>query len=471
MAKLFVTLHRQKQLFNFIFHFMRKKFFGLPLVCLILALACHSCKDGALSPVMSDDIGNPQRIERPHSSFAMIEEMHGRTARFAFESAIRAFKELYYDKYQGFVNEDFGFSMEFYTQELLRNISLDYNVPGNDTLLYLVNFSNNNGFALVDDHLRVLAVNDNCNFHLSDFNCDMSEERFNNNPAKWLIAGLINVSAYCENVYPTDPPQFAIYDDYDSIHFNINDYDTIGPFVKMELSQGSPYNSYCYDQFGNHAYAGCAAIAVTGLFSGNVRPDFNDGVDGDGYSWLQIINDWYLNHNSPIYGLVLNSVSDVLFKRIAKIGEGLQTHYGIFSSYTFDRNIQDYISQFYDNVEFRDSNYPLYNYRDYFENRKSLLASGVVSIGNSTGGHAWLFDGEATHNYEIKAYYHGNSTTIAGSDTLMHCRMGWGGDVDGYYYFGVFRHLPNDIFVDWNELIDPNFPCSSKIQICWYHMP
>lgn len=443
---------------------MRKEIFGLPLVYLILALACHSCKDGALSPVMSDDIGNPQRIERPHSSFAMIEEMHGRTARFAFENAIRAFKELYHDKFQEFVNEDFGFSMEFYTQELLRNISLDYNVPGNDTLFYLVNFSNNNGFALVDDHLRVLAVNDNCNFHLSDFNCDMSEERFNNNPGKWMIAGLVNVSACCNSLYQRDSTTTYMFNEIDSVHFITNVFDTTGPLVKMVLSQHAPYNRYCYTPEGFSAVAGCAPIAVTGFFSALTFPDFR--ID-DGYRWFQIVNDWCQNHNSPTYGLGLNSEGNALFKRIANIGAGVRTQYGVFSSSTQNRHVEEYLRQFYGSCAFGDPCNPSYDYHRFFANRIPLLTIGYMTFDDVTDGHMWVFDGDAVHTYEANVYNHGNHITIEGSDTLIHCRLGWGGAVDGYYHFDIFRPLPNNQIIDQRTLIDPRFPTTYGIKICW----
>lgn len=441
---------------------MRKEIFGLPLVCLILALACHSCKDGALSPVMSDDIGNPQRIERPHSSFAMIEEMHGRTARLAFENAIIAFKELYYDKYQGFVNEDFGFSMEFYTQELLRNISLDYNVPGNDTLFYLVNFSNNNGFALVDDHLRVLAVNDNCNFHLSDFNCDMSEERFNNNPGKWMIAGLINVSAYCNSVIQPYPTTTFMFNEIDSVHFITNDYESTGPFVQMELSQRDPYNRYCFTPEGFTAVAGSAPVAIAGMFSANVFPDFNDD-----YSWHQIIYDWNQNHNSILYGSTFIPVRNALFKRIADIGENTSTQYGVFESNTTQNDIIQYLRQYYGHCEFKRPRISSYDYHEFLANRISLLVTGYMTIDENSFNHYWVFDGDVIHNYEANVYNHGNHITIEGSDTLIHCRLGWGGDVDGYYHFDIFRPLPNNQIIDERTLIDPRFPSTIEVQICW----
>lgn len=447
---------------------MRKNLFGLLMSSLILVMSCNSCKDSMTSSMMSEGGRNSQRISRPLSTFEMVEEMHGGAARLALESAIFGFKNLYPDKYESFVNENFSVSIEFYTQDVLRAIIPGYDVTGNDTLLYIVNFANNNGFALVGGNLSLLAINDNCNIYLSDFVCDITDERFLNNPGKWIIAGLINRDTYYKTIPLTKVPQVLMFNDYDSARVVIDSYDTIGPYVKMELSQNAPYNYDCFTPTGAQAVAGCAPIAIAGLFSANRHLDF---YNADGFWWRTIVADWCQNHNSPNYDPVHNARLYALCKRISNIGGDLGTQYGVTESGTDTINIRRYLFPFYGACIWDKPNQPRfsYDYHDYLSHGVSLLATGNVTTNNSSSeGHAWVFDGEATHEFKSIIYNNGNSITIENADTLVHCRMGWGGSVDGYYYFGIFRPIPNDVLVDFNSLVYPDFPVSpNSINILW----
>lgn len=447
---------------------MRKNLFGLLLSSLILMLSCNSCKDSMTSSMMSDSSRDPQRISRPFSIFEMVEEMHGGAARLALENAVNGFRALYPNKYDAFVHGAFNVSIEFYTHNVFRTLIPDYDVSRNDTLLYIVNFTDNNGFALVDGNLSLLAINDNCNIYLSDFLCDINDERFINNPGKWIIAGLINRHEYCGTLHSTgiSHTQALMFNDYDSTRVITDIYDTIGPHVKMILSQNAPYNHYCFTPTGAQAVAGCAPIALTGLFSANGHLDFQTE---DGYLWEDIVSDWCRNHNSSYYYPDQNEKLKALCKRIHKIGDDLGTEYGVNESGTDTVIIRRYLSRFYGTTTWNKPNQPIfgYDYHYYLSHGVSLLATGDVTTSNSSSGsHAWVFDGEATYNFKSIIYNNGRSITIENADTLVHCRMGWGGSVDGYYKFGIFRPLPDDILIDLNTLIDENFPVKN-IKILW----
>lgn len=128
-----------------------------------------------------------------------------------------------------------------------------------DTLLYVFNFADSAGFALVAADRRsggLLAVTESGNF--------TPGERTGNPGFDLYMSGVENYLDDLLNTPPLDLPsgEEPLLRREKSTHT-----ESVGPLVTVAWGQHYPYNLYCFDPSGSSAPSGCVATAVAQILS------------------------------------------------------------------------------------------------------------------------------------------------------------------------------------------------------------
>ncbi len=425
-------------------------FFAASLLCCLLLAVMPTCKKEAISAIA------PQRI----SSHEYYREMYGAKAQSAIDLASKALTQLYPKKAARLADEEFGISIEFYDINTVNNI-FGSEFDSNDTILYIINFTDNNGFAVVNNELDLLALSDSSNITISDLLTHPTEELFRHNPSKAIVTELINKEgwkeAWCSIAHISGE---LAYMRPDSVVVVWDTIELHGPLVKLKLGQNYPYNAYCppYTNDIWHRYpAGCASIAISGLMS----------VIGDGiyeYSWDDIYNNWvtYFNMNYGITRSMFPDITtdpdalpmDVLSKYIYEVGNELGMTYSALGSTSATNTVVSYLTDhgydanLYDietcvNLPYRIK----YGYTPiYIRGQNSL----------TTVGHAWLLDGVASYKTSKRIYHgqhHYDTECEYRYDDLVHCNFGWDGECDGYYVYKMFDPTSSPIYQEYGDQI------------------
>lgn len=293
-------------------------------------------------------------------------------------------------------------------------------------ILYLVNYDDNKGFALLgaDNRLPyVYAISNEGHLELSDtlINPGLS---FVMSGIRRHITATLNaeqnndaVSSHSATVLVTVQKCSPLYGNSDLV----------------EWHQRSPYNKYCYTSTGQQALVGCTAVATTQIMAYHQWPKKLDGVT---YRWREMIK---------------GANDDAVAKFMAKIGEPqyLDMDYGISASGASVANALKTFSA----LGYTHSGELDYNEDKLIvgllgnKNDLPLTFGPAMSIGyrmkddGSYSGHAWVIDG-----FIKKAIYldttpdddEDNADIFAGYAPLMvHCIWGWNttkSNFNGYYY-------------------------------------
>lgn len=406
------------------------------LCCFLLAVMPSCKKESINSPT------RPMRISFPGEAVAYYGEMYGVETGAALNVACQALHQVFPEKYSGLQNNCFDIDIDFYTFETIQEV-FDYDFEMEDTIMYLFNLTNNNGFVIVNDSLELLAISDTGNLYLSDFTHTMSSEYFYNNPAKSIPTELINREgwreAWCS--YIDAPNTIVAPIPPDSINVEWTYRDINGPYVEMNLGQEFPYNAYCPPDDAsedNKCLAGCVPIAITSLLSANNVPSVIED-----FSWSDIVANWeyYMEHR-PLSSFISNTTYtelNALAKFIHDLGDAMNTQYHVDVSNTNKDMMLAYVhSRWYRNA--RLVNIDACN--DYVENIENHGLTYYIHAGNGiqTMQHAWVLDGTLSCTYAKIEYYRGNPrlTERMVYNDLLHCNFGWEGEYNGYYQKKIF---------------------------------
>lgn len=274
---------------------------------------------------------------------------------------------------------------------------------GIDNLLYIFNFTNNNGFAIVAADNRipdpVLMIADVGNISKDIFKT-ICESSFIYN----LIGDYVVFSIDLPSDDETD------FDDSEGGNGgnNNNPTNNIPPMLQTAMHQGSPYNHFCPAvENDTLAPAGCIPIAMAQIFYYFQYPHVNDHL------------------NIPFSSTFSEDTTDAynLYELIYNIGIQTDVMYDIDGSGTTMAKAKTAMEEYYAYEDV--TKYNLYRENIILdmisEHKPVLIGARNQWIGGS--GHAWVIDG---YMYSSTAGH------------LLHCNMGWGGPGNGYYVSGVF---------------------------------
>lgn len=311
---------------------------------------------------------------------------------------------------------------------------------GVDTLLYIVNFENDGGYALLgaDDRIDdVIALVDEGNMSAEEFlaaacNGTSLTRASDIPPHKELL--FRNILYYCERSIDDVGGGQPIPEPF---YTNWLQGIAIEPLITTNWHQYQPYNKCCPVVEGDNCVAGCVAIALAQIAAYN-KMAHNVGPD----VLHEIPLDW-----DGILARVNSSMADpsAAALLVYAMGREVDMNYGPYSSSS--------------NIKKAARALPWLGYWDVSNTRYNLdiirLMVGerrlpVYMNGNGEHadgrvvGHAWVIDGY--YQYYRIIYNKNLLNTVGGQEyiigqetaDLVHCNFGWGGTCNGYYLSNVF---------------------------------
>ncbi len=321
-----------------------------------------------------------------------------------------------------------------------------------DTLAYIVNFSDDMGYAVISADRRtdaILAIS-------PDGNIDPEADIDN----LGLSVFFANAEAmYEEQIASAEAEEKALLDEALAKMNKGNDLATrssgfsvkngnwevvnkVNPLVTVRWGQRSPYNDNAPLINGKKAAAGCVATAIAQVMSYHRYPTY--------YNWNEINKNKYHYEYEYVYDPAHPLIAS-LFRTIGdnvKMNWGVasgawvydaSTHFqrmgyentGSYSGYDFERIINSTMN----GIPVIMSGYATketYTYRRWFLGKKR---TGT----RYDGGHAWVIDGYLNRKRKVELL---NGNTVFYSyyqyEQLVHCNWGWNGIDNGYYNNAAF---------------------------------
>lgn len=283
----------------------------------------------------------------------------------------------------------------------------------NDTILYVINFDNDEGFALInpmENKTPLLGISEEGHYN--------PEEGTENENFEFFMENLTNYITMPGN--PLDPPIIPI--------FRPHTVDSINPKVKVLWGQHSPYGDEC-----SNGIAGCANTAMAMIISYFEFPQVLQ-LTYPNHPQYSVIFNWdelLLHAKAPSRGCQENRVAEThaaLAQMCRQLGYLAGSSYYPTKTRTSTYAPPSVLSNLGYNVS------PLYYFNE--ENCRTALHGFnlVYMMGSAVeGGHAWLMDG---YKYVDTATLRLDGSHVM--KTYFHYNWGWNGDCNGYFLSDVF---------------------------------
>lgn len=352
--------------------------------------------------------------------------------------ALEAFHCIYPGLYDGIIDGNVSMTIEYYTNATLQLVYPAYQYNNNDTILYVVNCSDDRGFVILSREYGIVAISKFGNLPLSAFYQPVTDEWIESSGPLYIATTLVDMFVLFAMEGKTIINPFV--DQYVDIDVD-EPYlsDEVGPLVSTQMHQGEPYNAECEDLLHNKLDAGCVAIAITQLCAYHQMPAMVSYLGEHIYcnwpAWIVLSNLWNSSTSSSNYG------TTDFARCINLIGRKSGIQYWLGNSGTTSwlaKQCVRYLDGF-ENVNLEDLNTRNRTYLFNIDNKRPLIC--LADNANGDEGHAWLIDGYALLNQD---YVSVNTTTgdtsalKTKSYIVVNCNWGWGGYLDGYYNDGSF---------------------------------
>lgn len=304
-----------------------------------------------------------------------------------------------------------------------------------DTLMYVVNFSNNNGFAFVAADKRtdpIYAIVDEGNYDFENL-----EEEENEGLLSFLDYAIATELEDVNN-YQEEKNTRAVVNGW-TIHTHYP------PILKTKWSQGGYNNPNSFGKYCPNKVTGCTVTATAQILShfktiGQVNWSYNGTYGRANLNWQRIISD------SERYGGYLSPTGtpqsmDEIAHLCRYLGVAFGAKYNVnkknqagnSTSVGEDKPI-DWFNKW---GGLRATKLKKYDEAQIISTIKK--GNPVYARGNSgkkkflgirvkyKGGHAWVYDGYIS------------ATKNGKQQNLIHCNWGWSGSSNGYYLSRVFQ--------------------------------
>ena len=357
------------------------------------------------------------------------------------------------------------------------NTSVTRSSEEEEPLAYVVNYSNDQGFAILaanEELPPVIALGDEGCFSFDDFvgyvtgNTTRSEENVID-PAQELQYQIVNNSLNIDLSNVLIGPSLP-----NGIASDTTIILKCMPLVPVKWNQYAPYNKYAEVVDGVLCPAGCVPVSSAQTLASlcyhhGFRPlvDINSDYPVD---W-NIINKLIVEDNIKFSSNTDNTYSNEVAKLIRAIGKEVGAEYKPSGTGAKINNLTDMYNKIgLNNVEC---------IRNDSLGSKDILFDKIVSKNypidcvayreenNNYYGHCFNADGWLRLEYTYTTFHggmgHGTTGQVINTQNrydLLHINFGWGGQGDGYYLPGAFNvasntyddyREENDIDVNWSR--------------------
>lgn len=424
---------------------MKKQFLLTKLIVpSIILLLLGSC-NAQLEPTVYGD--SPLQHRLPYDGLSQ-------TSKEALEVAKIAMAELYPATYNHWSHGELDCTIEYFTTDDFHHFVYGYQPQSIDTVMYIINLSNNQGFVLINDSLELMGISADGNIFKRDFTDFPTDIDFIEDAPRCMITGMALNDLYVRHsiattvVPPSGPEDYYAYPIDSVVITPWTATQLKGPFVEMKIGQGEPYNIMCFNDNGNQAKVGCVAVAIANVFSANRFPDFITA------SWDSIVECWNSCNSNHLFPMTYTGLTNrphlcALAYNLNLIGNAVDMDYGTDRSGASNYKAMKYFQRVgYKNVSRPEAS--KVDIKNLIYQNKTLYISAFDSI-NTNRGHAWVIDGIASFTQFRNVYRHGSvseSRKLNSMYGLVHCNFGWDGDCDGYYKYGFFNTKEGPIIPD-----------------------
>ncbi|HCC51553.1 MAG TPA: hypothetical protein DEQ30_05400 [Porphyromonadaceae bacterium] len=313
-----------------------------------------------------------------------------------------------------------------------------------DTLMYLINFEEDQGFAIVSADKR----SNNIYAIVDEGFMDVNRMEQINNPG-FILFMESAVKKEIENLATYDIATYSSGSGGSGNTGGGNDFPTgplyvgsVAPKLKTKWGQGYPYNLYC-----PNGWTGCVSTAMAQIYSYyQTVSNFKYNSNNITLNWSQIISD--CENTDPSYGQLNHNTENTSSVQIAHfmryLGYVLNANYytdgrGTAAS---SREALDWMllygklkRQFYEGYYTANHTYTsvAQGHLVYIIGRKTVNGESV--------GHAWIIDGGIQYK---------KSATTIDCEYFVHCNWGWNGVCDGYYKEDIFNHKNGPVY--WEKI-------------------
>lgn len=340
-----------------------------------------------------------------------------------------------------------GINREVKSTELYVAKPATRSVGNQEVSFYLVNYEDNQGFAMVSTDERATPV-----YAYSDSGQLTSDDLETNPALKIFIEGSIEnyqieVAGY-DQPLPIELPD-SIYGDIGKLR--IVEYDgglyyesltvettEVEPLLTTEWHQYAPYGSFCPNGVG-----GCSPIAAAQVMAYHKHPSSFNGYpfDWDAITAFATIDS-------------LSTTADDVALLVRQIADNMEASYNPEGTTSVEFERVKYTLRDFDYT----CGHPASFNRDRIIDQNLDLNRPVIIKGDDLAGvgHAWVIDGYRCYTYRYTYYYTFEpydryDSFISSSSTYFHCNIGWkrksnNTTVNGYYLSNSFLH-PVDIKV------------------------
>ncbi|WP_455584383.1 C10 family peptidase [Bacteroides sp.] len=307
--------------------------------------------------------------------------------------------------------------------------------PNIDKLVYIANFENNEGYAILaaNDRLApVITITEKGNLTQKEFIAAAHNECNDS-----LVSPILSdVAAYVLSgpgadrpLIPMDSLMYTEYGEWETVK--------VGPLVPVKWSQGSPYNYYKPE-----SYVSSVAVAYGQLITAELYKPKNRitslKINGENINWILI---YQMISRGNYTCLSFTPESKEVAKLLYNCGLAVHTNFGSIANGTGSGAYSKDVVPILNLLGFKGVNMEVYNQNTIIE--KIKLHNNPVYLGVldaiSHAGLAMLIDGVYEHTRTVKKKLQGAvvDSWIEGT-TLFHTNFGFDGKSDGYYYPGVF---------------------------------
>ncbi len=315
----------------------------------------------------------------------------------------------------------------------VRNSALTRNAEEIEELFYLVNFADEQGYALVaaDERMTdVYMMAEKGNLDLEEVDPQSGLAFFLDRavvyahgeliPNDSLLIPPIDDDGDDEMVDRDDSISCLLPEEYKGVMYHVyrqDEYFTHNANLPTQWDQGEPYNNKCpLINYSQHAAAGCAAIAMGQIMAYHRHPSF---AFGHSYNWSAILE---FPSVSPTNQIAADAVSTL----IRDIGATIHMNYGILSG-AYPQDVPGGFEQFgYTTDDMMSYNFisTAFDIRD----SKPVFVAGYTA--DHSSGHAWAID--AVRYIALVEYYYSTETLelcFTRTNNYRNCevRCNWGG--------------------------------------------
>ena len=314
-----------------------------------------------------------------------------------------------------------SFNQFFPETKSSREIDSAFFVTSNisDTLLIVVNYSNNSGFALVAAEQSETPI-------LGIFERGSFLDSYNNNPAfKLCYEEILANQADAQKKHLTTR---SSEESYDNVVSTITSNKSLGPFVTVNWGQRAPFNLYC-----PNSIAGCTPIAIAQAMSYFEYPNalsitYTDTIASPiRLNWREM-----KAHSNNAFCSPLCNTCKTLSHLLREIGHRCNASYNTSSTGAWP--YAEFLSKFRYQCK-ESSSFNLDDIDTYLGDYRLTLLCGFSP---SNTGHTWVVDGIKTTRYTNTYYLEnldGSETEVFSEDckdTYLHFNFGWYGSGNGY---------------------------------------